>query len=248
MIKPFQPLAVVVALTFGLMALNSCKEDNPVNPQYQDSVDLQTQNTYDDAAANKFLENNYLDNRGNIKTFSSTDASDDSYKKLSEMNPVKLPSGVIYVVREGAQPAVGSTIHPTDVIHIMQKSFTYLATNENNSIDFRSPFVFKNTIDGSGTPEVDPAYYYVKNSTLSTSGKDRSFYEIEGFKEALQHFKAFDISNENNYNLQGVIIVPSRAAFARDDHFPYGSYAFRNRSFVFNFQIYNSTARTANQD
>lgn len=248
MIKHIRPMAVVAALTFGALSINSCKEDTVVNPQYQDAVDIATQNSYDDAAAEKFLQKNYLDAKGNIKAFSDTDASDDAYKKLSDMNPIKLPSGVIYVVREGAQPTPGTAIEANDIIHIMQRSYTYIATNENNAIEFRSPYSFRNTIDGSGTPEVDPSYYYVKNSTIKASGKDRSFYEIEGLKEALQHFKAFDLADKENYNLQGVIIVPSRAAFARDDHYPYASYAFRNRSFVFNFQIYKTSRRTAVQD
>ncbi|MGZ5192746.1 MAG: hypothetical protein ACXWVV_02290, partial [Kaistella sp.] len=71
--------------------------------------------------------------------------------------------------------------------------------------------------------------------------KLRSYYEIEGFQEAIKKFQAYDIPDDSNYNLQGVIIVPSRAAFARDAHFNYTGLAFRNRSFVFNFQIYKST-------
>jgi hypothetical protein len=41
--------------------------------------------------------------------------------------------------------------------------------------------------------------------------------------------------------MQGVIIVPSRAAYARDNSI-YGT-VYANRSFVFNFQLYNTKTR-----
>jgi len=99
----------------------------------------------------------------------------------------------------------------------------------------------------TGVPQEDPAYYYVKQSVLDAASagvaKERSYYEIEGFREALQKFKAFDLPEDADYNLQGVIIVPSRAAFARDAHFNYNNISLRNRSFVFNFQVYKSMTR-----
>jgi hypothetical protein len=56
------------------------------------------------------MNDNYLDVQGNIKAFSSTDPSDDNEKKLSDLSPQTLPSGVIYIVRNGAQPSPGVAI------------------------------------------------------------------------------------------------------------------------------------------
>ena len=117
-------------------------------------------------------------------------------------------------------------------------------------MSYGSEGTFINTIDNFGTPDKDPYYYYVKKSVLDKASSDiqkqRSYYEIEGFKEALKHFQAFDQEDSAPYNLQGVIIVPSRAAYARDLHYPNNIY--RNRSFVFNFQVYKSKARTSAEE
>lgn len=214
--------------------------------------DIAVRNSYDDQAIVKFMDENYLDTQGNIKAFSSTDATDDNYKKLSELNPVKLPSGVIYIVRDGAQPTTGVTIDPfaTDPnaktqIRTMMRATGYVAANINSNVSFSTIGNVINTINGDGSPVTDPMFYYVKNKTMTDAGKERSYYEIEGLQEGLKYFKGFqNMSDGDAYNLQGVIIVPSRAAFARDAHFPYSSsYSLKNTSFIFNFQIYKANAR-----
>lgn len=228
-------------LALASIAITSCrKTDDDIIPE----VSIETQNSYDNQSAEKFLQTHYLDSKGNLKDFVETDTVN---VKLADLNPVTLPSGVIYVVRPDAQPVPGTDIGSTDIIRLMSNTVTYLANDTDGKIGFTSPYVFKNSISGSGIPDVDPSYYNVKQSVLDNAttelAKQRSYYEIEGFKEALQIFKAFDIPDESNYNLQGVIIVPSRAAFARDTHFNYSGISFKNRSFVFNFQVYKTTPR-----
>ena len=228
-------------LALASVAIISCRNDD--NVEAIEEVSIETQNTYDDQAAQNFLETHYLDAKGNIKDLAATDNVN---VKLSNLNPVKLPSGVIYIVRAGAQPNPGKTIGQYDLLRLMSNTTTYVATNTDNKVAYSSPATFRNTIAGTGIPEVDPAYFYVQNSVMASAtipqAKQRSYYEIEGFQEAIKKFQAFDIPDDSNYNLQGVIIVPSRAAFARDVHFNYTGLAFRNRSFVFNFQIYKSTS------
>ena len=228
-------------LALASIALTSCRKDEEdVIPE----VNIETQNNYDNEAALKFLETHAFDAKGNLKDYVETDTT---MVKLASLSPITLPSGVIYVVRPSAQPSPGSNIGSTDIIKLMSTTVTYVATNTDGKVAFTSPYVFRNTIAGSGIPELDPAYYYVKQSVLDNAtgdlAKQRSFYEIEGFSEGLQKFKAFDLADESNYNLQGVIIVPSRLAFARDAHFNYSGIAFKDRSFVFNFQVYKTTAR-----
>ena len=227
-------------LALASIAIISCRNDD--NPDTTEEVSIETQNTYDDQAAQNFLETHYLDAKGNIKDFVATDTVN---VKLADLNPATLPSGVIYIVRPGAQPTTGTNVGPYDLIRLMSRSTSYVATNTDNKVTFASPSTFRNTIDGAGVPEVDPSYFYVKKSVLTNAtvaqAKERSYYEIEGFQEAIKKFQAFDIPDDSNYNLQGVIIVPSRAAFARDVHFNYTGLAYRNRSFVFNFQIYKTT-------
>ncbi len=231
----------------ALLSFTSCRKDDEPAETYKEPETLEVQNSYDDQGIQKFMTAHYLDTRGNIKAFSETDPADDNYTKLSEMSPVVLPSGVVYIVRAGAQPDPGTAIGSTDIIRMMSRSHSYLAASTDGNVVFAAPFMFKSTIDGAGVPEVDPSYYYVKQSVLDAAtadaAKQRSFYEIEGFREALQHFRAFDLSDDSGYNMQGVIIVPSRAAFARDPHYMHAGYSMRNRSVVFNFQVYKTTPR-----
>lgn len=239
----------------GSLCFSACKKDDDVET-YVEPEDIAVQNTYDDQSIQKFLDANYLDTQGNIKPFSATDTVDDNYKKLSQLAPLTLPSGVVYIVRAGAQPedstppVTGKTIGDTDVTRIMMRAKTYLAANTSGDVAFISAtdMTGYNSIDISGSPVIDPMFYYVKKSVLEADlTKARSYYEIEGFQEGLRKFKAFSQADGSPYNLQGVIIVPSRAAFARDAHYNYSGYSFRNRTFIFNFQVYNTEARPAGQ-
>lgn len=245
----------------GSLCFSACKKDDDVST-YVEPEDISTQNTYDDQAIKKFMDENYLDAQGNIKAFSSTDTADDNEKKLSELSPVTLPSGTIYIMRNGAQPSPSDeqTIGSTDIIKVMMKATTYLAINTDGKSSFTAATDFMNTINGNGIPAIDPKFYYISDvdgkkdplieNATTDAAKKRSYYEIEGFSEALQKFKAFNnYPSETPYNLQGVIIVPSRAAFARDPYFPYNYPGYgqiislRNKTFVFNFQVYGRTAR-----
>lgn len=227
-------------LALASIAFNSCRKDESI---IQPEVSIETQNTYDDQAAQDFLQTHYLDAKGNIQNYVATDTTNVKLASLVPA-PVTLPSGVIYIKRQGAQPIPGTTIGASDVIRLMGTSNSYVATSFEGKVSFLSGFAFRNTIGGTGAPEVDPPYFYATDALRkkgTADEKPRSYYEIEGFKEALLNFKAFDIPDESNYNLQGVIIVPSRAAFARDPSFPYSNISYRNRSFVFNFQVYKTT-------
>lgn len=231
---------IFLYLAMASVAFTSCRKDeNVIEPE----VSIEIQNGYDDQAIVDYLNTHYLDSKGNVKDLKENDTVN---VKLTSLNPITLPSGVVYVVRPDAQPTNGTPIGSSDIIRLMSNTSTFVATEAESKVVFSSAYTFRNTIAGSGMPEVDPPYYFVKKEILNAAtndyAKQRSFYEIEGFREALQNFEAFDIPDESNYNLQGVIIVPSRAAFARDPHSSFGGgISLRNRSFVFNFQVYKST-------
>ena len=237
----------LICIVAASLIITSCRKDDVTDTTTQEVSDIATQNANDDAAIVKYMDEHYFDAQGNIKTFSSTDTSDDNFPKLSSVSVQKLSSGVVVVFREGAQPNPGTAIGATDVIRIMNKNMSYLSAKDNGTAYFASDMLFSSSIETSGVPEVDPRYYYVKNATMTASGKGRSYYEIEGFQEGLKYFKSFDQADSDGYNLQGAIIVPSRAAFARDEHYPYSFLSWRNRSFVFNFQVYKTSARLESQ-
>lgn len=240
----------------GSLCFSACKKDDDVET-FVEPDDIAVRNSYDDQAIQKFMDENYLDSQGNIKAFSSTDTTDDNEKKLSELSPVKLSSGVIYIVRNGAQPSSGVTLdtNPTSTnatqIRVMMRANYYLASESDGKVSFGSAGALLNTINGSGSPVTDPAFYYVKNSVLSSgstdAAKQRSYYEIEGLQEGLKYFEGYaNKADGDAYNLQGVIIVPSRAAFARNTHYNYTGFSLQNNCFVFNFEIYKANVRPEN--
>ena len=234
----------------GSLCFSACKKDDVIET-YKEVESIDVQNSYDDQAISKFMDENYLDAKGNIKPFSATDTADDKEKKLSQLKPVTLPSGTIYIMRDGAQPAVNNPIKDNDIIRIMGKAYSVLSYDNNKVVSFTSQFTLFNTIDGNTVPVVDPMYYYTKKSILDKAtlaiAQKASYYQIPGFREALQKFSAFNLPDDAPYNLQGVIIVPSRAAFARNNFYPYSGVDYRNRTFVFNFQVYTKTDRPADE-
>ncbi|WP_175621497.1 hypothetical protein [Chryseobacterium schmidteae] len=233
----------------GSLCFAACKKDDEVET-FVEPEDINVRNSYDQQAIQKFMDNNYLDTQGNIKAFTS-DAADDNEKKLSQLNPQTLPSGVIYIKRDGAQPNPGVALGSNSLIKTMIRSSYYLATESDGNVNltFYGYLNNDNTIDGSGSPITDPRYYYVKKQVLENAtteiAKQRSYYEIEGFQEGLKHFNGFqNMASADPYNLQGVIIVPSKAGFARDENY----YGLKNVCFIFNFQIYHTETRPANQE
>ncbi|MCX8524150.1 hypothetical protein OF897_09485 [Chryseobacterium formosus] len=233
----------------GSLCFAACKKDDEVET-FVEPEDINVRNTYDDQAIQKFMDNNYLDSQGNIKAFSSSDTSDDNEKKLSQLSPVTLPSGVIYIKRDGAQPNPGvpintdsNSITTGSLIKTMMRANYYLATETDGNVSLTSYGSLLNTLDGSGSPVTDPTFYYAKKNIV-TDAKPRSYYEIPGLKEGLKYFNGFqNLPNSNLPNLQGVIIVPSKAAFARNENY----YGLKNITFVFNFQIYHTETRPVDQ-
>ncbi|CAH0253996.1 hypothetical protein [Chryseobacterium sp. Bi04] len=236
----------------GSLCFTACKKDDVVDT-INEPEDINVQNSYDDQAIKKFMDENYLDAQGNVRTFSTTDASDDNEKKLSALPNETLPSGTVFITRPDAQPTNGVAITKGDSLRIMMNALTFVATDNNGSVVYgaKTPLTNYNTISETGIPVVDPKFYYIKDynklikNATTDIAKQKSYYMIEGFNEALQKYKAFDKADGESYNLQGVIIVPSRAAFARDPHYNYSGYSFRNRTFVFNFQVYKNITRAA---
>lgn len=235
---------ILLGIALSVVALQSCKKDDD-EVEAAVVLTIDEQNAYDDAAAKDFLTKNYLNSKGVITAFDSTITTDDNEKKLIDYDYKTLPSGVIYIVRPGAEPNPGKEIGATDVINFFQITKAYISTKVDDKIIFGSETTFVNNVINSGVPTPDPTYFYVKNSVLTsfntanstTYGK--SFFEMEGLQEGLKYFKAFDLPDSADYNMQGVIIVPSRAAFARDANY----YNSTNRSFVFNFQVYKAKTR-----
>lgn len=234
---------ILLGIALSVVALQGCKKDD--DEEEIVVLTVEEQNAYDDAAAIRFMDKHYFDSKGLIVAFDDTVDTDDNNPKLSSYPHETLPSGVIYIKRTGAQPEPGRELQPTDILSFMQVTDSYVSAKVNEEIMFSGKTTFSNNVTGTGVPTLDPAYYYVKSSVLKNynttynTTHGRSFYEMEGLQEGLKYFKAFDLDNSADYNMQGVIIVPSRAAYGRDANV----FNFTNRSFVFNFQLYSAKTR-----
>ncbi len=243
---------IFLYILVGTLALSSCKKDDEIET-YKEPENIAVQNDYDDQAIQKFMTDHYFDTQGNIKPFSVTDTIDDNYTKLKDTPGLeKLNSGVIVIPIQNAQPINGTNIEDKDVLNILMKSQAYVANQTAGVVSFEGGLTFVDNVNNSSMT-LDPIFYYVKNSVLNAAttdaAKQRSYYEIEGFQEGIKKFKAFNLSNSAPYKMQGAIIVPSRAAYARDaSYYNSSTNSVRNRSFVFNFQVYKATTRDMNTE
>lgn len=231
-------------LALGLL-FTACKNDDDTNNE----IPVEEQNQVDDDAIVEYLQNHYFDpERGLIKEFDADDESDNDYPTLHSQG-TKLPSGVWIVKRAGMVaegPIADNNAQDSILISIQTQAFIAsnkdLAENEKlyssilplNSLPWT-------TINSSGVPIWDPAYYYVNIPRLNLNDNiNLTHFEIEGFTEGLKNFNSTGTSGAELYNFQGAIIVPSRLAFGRDLAYVSGAlnYSYRNYSFVFNFELH----------
>ena len=80
----------------GLVA-TSCKKDD-VAETYQEPADIAIQYSYDDQAIQKFLDNNYLDNNGNIKPVIANDTASANHPKLSAIPEKQVYNNIFFIV------------------------------------------------------------------------------------------------------------------------------------------------------
>ena len=220
------------------LALNSCKREDAL--VIVPPIPIEEQNANDDAALQNFLQNNTFSDKGTVIPLND-EAKKANRKALTEYQPVRLPSGVIYL--HYYQPdAKNLLVKNTDAVTMQFAATTYLSGNANGAMNLTQPMDLSNTLTGGGIARQDPYFYYFNPAQLA-AGLSKSYYEIEGLAEAMVNFRTCNINMEDDYKMQGLILVPSRAAYARDDHYRYNNINWNNRSLVFNFQIYKTEAR-----
>ena len=114
---------VFLFLSLASIALNSCREEDQMD--IVPEVSIETQNSYDTEAIQEFLQTHYLDAKGRLQDYKEGDTA---HVKLASLNPVLLPSGVVYIMRAGAQPTPGTTVGDTDIIRLMSTTMSYVAS------------------------------------------------------------------------------------------------------------------------
>jgi len=245
---------LVCILFVAVISVLACKSDDSNIPETYPVLNPEEQKEYDDLAIKSYLEGHYFDEKGRVKVIPKDDSTK---KKLSSFSET-LPSGVVVVINPDSQPINGTEVTDEKVISIMLTSFAARAvwSKDNNAIGFIGNLNFYNTIDVGGSVLRDPKWYYAKKKDIEDEQKrldqnpnntfkvTKSFFEIEGFQEAIKKFKSFDKDPKENYKLQGLIIVPSRLAFGKEPHYNYIGLSLNDHTFFFNFQLYKVEERT----
>ncbi len=202
----------------------SCKSDDDSSTK---KLTIEEQNTADDTAILNFLSNYYFDDQGKVAKFSDTVTSDD--KDPLSKNAVQDPSGFWYVINPNAPASSGTAPDGTNeiLIHCILKYFT--ATEGGNG--YSTLYNAYSTIDGYGIPKESPFFY--KKPASATN--DSSYYTIKGLIDGLKFFQPTGKGKNDPYEkLQGVIIVPSRLAYARNSNY----LGLADATFILNFELY----------
>ena len=206
----FQYFSIII-LTF-LVAVSSCKSDDDGDsllPQEQ-------QNSLDDQAIIKFLQDHYFNTVGKVTKFRDDISSDDDQTPLYDIAEQD-PTGYWYVKKPGFE-ATGRQITnvDSDSILLQYELNGFVARTTNDSVFYGLPHSISTTINTTGYPIWDPAFYYKDVSEMSNA--EERWYEMEGVRDGLMHFNSTNKlpGDMPAVDFQGLIIAPSRLAFKRD--------------------------------
>ncbi|MCB9203158.1 MAG: hypothetical protein H6604_08960 [Flavobacteriales bacterium] len=238
-----------VFLTFSVFVVSvlifSCnKDDNSGTVTY--SVSQVNEN--DDVAIEKYLNEYYFDSAGNVKRIDDTEdvTEEENAEQLSNklMNFAEKQDSGIWIVTREAVEADGDYVSFDNKNTTLQYNMFYFKSyKEDGTVYYRTPATSStfSTILYGFKPRENP---YFLDAPLYNDGDVKSDYEIEGILEGLAKFKATNNADYTNYNLQGVIVVPSRLAYGRDKHYvnPTSTSAtkvetYEDYCFVFNFEV-----------
>lgn len=223
----------IILCLVAFLAIVSCKEER--NP-YQ-LIPLNERNQLDDEAIVIYLKENGFDSKGKIQSLSYLPNGTTSLYELAH----KDETGFWYVINPEV-PANGESItnEGSSSALLQYNLFSFVPEKYENEkaekkYDLKvNPTMVKTTINTTGVPEWDPSFYYKETSP--------ELYEIPGIINGLKYFKATD-RDENALpavHFQGVIIVPSRLAFARKSNQLVNGY---DQSFILNFELYKVKPR-----
>lgn len=210
---------------------SSCRNDD-------DGLDLlpqAEQNDLDDRAIVKFLEEHYFNEVGKVIKFSDAISSDDNETPLIEIAEMH-PTGYWFVHKPNFE-ATGRKITnvENDSILIQYDLNGFVARQRDDSAFYSTPTSISTTINTTGYPIWDPAFYYTDISNMNNAQK--KWYEMEGLQEGLKEFHSTNKSASDlpAVNFQGLVIVPSRLVYQRDYNvFNLGP----DTSVYFNFELY----------
>lgn len=235
-------------LLFGLI-LFSCNRDDDKGPNYTEEELA----ILDDQALEKVLQDYYFGLAGKITKYDDIEGNaDDAYPNLATY-ATKLPNGVWIVLHPSVTPST-PYIQPNDSLLVHFQAFSFKSERDSQGNGTYKTLSIPNnrfsSLVGAAVPIWDP--FFIHAPMYNTDDLPK-YYEIEGIKDALVHFKPTQKEIGDPYFFQGVILVPSRLAYARHKHYTNPtpstttaglSEALRDHNFVFNFEVYKALPRS----
>lgn len=249
MIKKF--FVTLIACSAVLVGCNN-DDDNGVNKETK--IPIEERNALDDEAIQQYMEDFYFNSKGVLTKFDTIKGNeDDAYPTLKSL--AKQDNLGIWYAENPNHKGTGKTIVSNDSTSIYLSSIStyFVATN---STDYKrkygslGQFYYSSINTGDGSATQDPTFYYfTPTATEIKNGVKREHIELKNFVEGLKHFKTTERATTDLYNFQGVIILPSRLAYARNKYYVQSTgltefSAFRDATIVFNFELPKIEKRT----
>lgn len=250
MIKKF--FVTLIACSAILVGCNN-DDDNGVNKETK--IPIEERNALDDEAIQQYMEDFYFNPKnGKLTKFDTIKGNDDdAYPTLKSL--AKQDNLGIWYAENPNHKGTGETIVSNDSTSIYLSSIStyFVATN---STDYKRKYgylgqFYPSSINtGDGSAEQDPTFYYfTPTATEIKNGVKREHVELKNFAEGLKHFKTTERATTDLYNFQGVIILPSRLAYARNKFYVSGSglteySTYRDATIIFNFELPKIEKRT----
>ncbi len=251
MIKKF--FVTLIACSAFLVSCNN--DDDSV-----DKMTIESRNSLDDKAIEQFLNDYYFSpENGKLTKFDDKDDSDNNYPSLKTL--AKYDAAGYWYAQNPNHVGTGENIVSNDdtKIYLSYQTTIFKSTDDLTSTDNSSKKYYGNitlgnggatfnTGDGSALP--DPEFYYFMPTELEVkNGVTRANRELKYFTEGLKHFKSTNKSTSDLYNFQGVIILPSRSAYARNRYYlnstnGLSDLTYRDVSFIYNFELVKTEKRT----
>lgn len=250
MIKKF--FVTLIACSAVLVGCNN-DDDNGVNKETK--IPVEERNALDDEAIQQYMEDYYFNPKnGKLTKFDTIKGNDDdAYPTLKSL--AKQDNLGIWYAENPNHKGTGETIVSNDSTSIYLSSVTtyFVATN---STDYKrkygslGQFYYSSINTGDGSATQDPTFYYfTPTATEIKNGVKREHIELKNFVEGLKHFKTTERATTDLYNFQGVIILPSRLAYARNKYYVTSTgltefSAYRDATIIFNFELPKIEKRT----
>lgn len=236
--------------------LVSCNNDDDNGVSKETNIPVAERNALDDEAIQQYMTDFYFNPKnGRLTKFDDVAGNeDDSFPALITL--AKKDEAGIWYAENPNHKGTGDIVESNDLTSI-DISYNMISFRASNNTEYKKKYTNLDTKSGSGSINMgdgsavkDPSfYYYIPSTTEASDGVKREYIEIKNLGIGLKNFKSTKRATTDLYNFQGVIILPSRLAYGRNNVYYNNQIsdrfdAYRDVSYIFNFEIVKAEKRT----